>query len=84
MMVCLITPAEAAARLAVSRKTLQRMRKAGELPWHSIKNSIRYNPADIDRIIRCSRMLAEDAPGRIRPPPPSGDVADFETIRRRQ
>ena len=51
----LLRTTEAAQILKISRRTLQRLIKRGELPVIRIGGQIRIDPADLDRFIRVSR-----------------------------
>lgn len=79
-MIQLLRPAEAAQMLAVSPKTLQRLRARGKLPAHRIAGQVRYNRADIERLALAGLEVGTAAPS---PPLPPGPVADFEQIRRK-
>jgi excisionase family DNA binding protein len=47
----LLTKKEAAERLAVSVRTLDRMRSTGEIQATMVRDAVRFDPAVIDRYI---------------------------------
>jgi excisionase family DNA binding protein len=50
-MMRLLNKKEAAARLAVSVRTLDRMRSTGEISAVKVRGAVRFDPAAIDRYI---------------------------------
>jgi excisionase family DNA binding protein len=49
----LLNKKEAAARLAVSVRTLDRMRSTGEIQAVKVRGAVRFDPAAIERYIAC-------------------------------
>lgn len=54
----LLTPDEAAAALAISRWSLNRLRRDGDLPGVRVGGGWRYDPADIAAFITNNRSEA--------------------------
>jgi len=83
-MTTLLRPAEAAAILSVSLRTLQRLRQSG-LTAYRIRGSTRYVAADIESLIQKGRLDTvpqnTNAPTRALQSQPKAKVADFEHIR---
>lgn len=55
----LLTPDEAAAALAISRWSLNRLRRDGQLPAVRVGNAWRYDPADITAYITNNRSESQ-------------------------
>jgi excisionase family DNA binding protein len=51
----LLDVAAVAARLDVHERTVQRLVQRGELPVIRIGSAVRYDPADVDKLIECGR-----------------------------
>ena len=59
------TPAELAALLAVSRKTVDRMVRRGALPCHRFGRARRFRRRDIEAFLaRCRTLRGEACPAR--------------------
>lgn len=83
-MTALLRPAEAAAMLRISTRTLDRLRQRG-LAAYRIGGSTRYSASDIEALISDSRQVAErDKPQHRSASAQRSTVADFELIRNRQ
>jgi len=62
----LLTEDEVALQLAVSKVTLGRIRRRGEIAHRKIGNQVRYIQADVDEYVARSRVAAS-APGERAP-----------------
>jgi excisionase family DNA binding protein len=80
-MTALLARAEAARRLGVSLRTLQRLLARGELGQYRIGGSLRIAEDELDRFIRGTRELASPSTKAPRHHQPPAAVPDFESIR---
>lgn len=82
----LLKPDQAAERLAISTRTLRKLRREGKLHYIRVRSGIRYDPDDLDRYVegaRECRSISEPAPHIGGTTSPS-TVADFEEARKRK
>jgi len=97
-MIQLLPPKAVCQALAISPRTLRRMKARGEIPFHTVAGRTRYNQADIELAIGGTKQQAAPEirghteatnphrhPGLDPGPSPiqNPEVPDFESIRRK-
>ena len=55
----LLTYADVAVRLNVSKRTVQRLKDAGSLPFVTVGGQVRFHPDDVDRYIASRRTFGK-------------------------
>lgn len=82
----LLYPADAAARLAVSRRTLERLRQAGDVRAVTIGRAVRYREADLDAFIaaRATTPTAGTSQGPGTPKGAAGETTPCRSTGRRK
>ena len=48
----LLTPEQLANQLNISRMTIYRFAKSGLIPFHKLRNGIRFNQEDVDNFLK--------------------------------
>lgn len=86
MLDSLLTEDQAAKRLAISGRTLRKLRQEGLVHYIRIRTSIRYAPEDLERYVESVRKCQSiSAPARpIGGMTSRSTVADFEEARKRK